>query len=101
MWEYVCHRRFVRRETNLNRSATNTRYHRRPDSHIQASDDPGRPGRIDAEVILAVKSPILLGWDALNGDTPFEQTRLTRLEALVQFDLASLFTAESPSRRVF
>lgn len=99
-WDYVCDLRLIRRTSILGHPATISRYTHRPDVPIPASDDAERLGSVDVEVILADDAPILLGWDALDHETLFEQSRLTSIDLEATFDDDELFTPESALRRL-
>lgn len=94
-WDYVCDLRPIRRTSILGHPATVSRYTHRPNIPVPASDDAERLGSVDVEVTLANDLPIMLGWEALNHETPFEQSLLTSIELDTTFDENALFTLES------
>lgn len=100
MREYVCVRNSARRSMHLDLIVIISLFERRPDIPREEGDDVDRLGSMEVEIILAEDRPILLGWDAVNGDERFERTRMTRLELDVTMDHASLFTPESALRRI-
>lgn len=100
MRDYTCVPGSARHEICQGHTVTMSRYTHNPDCPRNASDDPERLGSMDVDVHLADDIPILLGWDALDGDTPFEHTRITRLELEASLHGKSLFSPETAMIRM-
>lgn len=95
MRDYTCVPGSAHHSSHVGHRVTISRYTHNPDFPLNASDDAERLGSMDIAAWLADSKPLLLGWDALDGDTPFQQTRITQLELNTSFTGLDLFSAES------